>query len=294
MTTINLYREGQPRRPMQNGRVVSGGQRPVGPRPPSGGPRPVKRPPPPHLTGEFNRPVKKAVKKGVKKAAPNRAHDLGDEAFMPRQHPVKKAIKKGVKKAISTALVDPRAVKKVVKKVAKMARNLDVIRERQGISLTDDETLSNSIVGQNVEAIQKLLEEGNFESATNTVHKAILQTLTDLIPFAEQAVRDSGGRHGVYQINSMMSMILETLNSARAQSDRGQLAQHLIERVIQPAFKTMAEALVREFMVLDADLSTAHQTKVADVTREARNRLAGSVQSVYTTISADISKFMSG
>lgn len=242
--------------------------------------------------------MKKAVKKGVKKAAPNRAHDLGDEAFAPRrqyqQHPVKKAIKKGVKKSTSTALVDPRAVKKAVKKVAKMARNLDLIRERQGISLTDDETLSNSIVGQNVEAIQKLLEEGNFESATNTVHKAILQTLTDLIPFAEQAVRDSGGKHGVYQINSMMSMILETLNSARAQSDRGQLAQHLIERVIQPAFKTMAEALVREFMVLDADLATAHQTKVADVTREARNRLAGSVQSVYTTISADISKFMSG
>jgi len=289
MTTINLYREGQPRRPVQNGRVSSGGPRPPGPRPPSGGPRPVKRPPPPHLSGEFSRPVKKVVKK----VAYSRTHDIGevDSAPMPRQqHPVKKA----VKKSASTALTNPRAVKKAIKKVAKVARNLDRIRNRQGISLTDDETLSNSIVGKNVETIQKLLEDGNFESATNTVHKAILQTLTDLIPFAEQAVRDSGGRHGVYQINSMMSMILETLNSARAQSDRGQLAQHLVERVIQPAFKTLAEALVREFMTLDVDLSTAPQDKVSDLTRETRNRLASSVQSVYTTISTDLVKFMSG
>lgn len=231
--------------------------------------------------------MKKAIKKGVKKAAPNRAHDFND---LPREPmPVKKAVKKA-----SYALTDPRAVKKAVKKVAKIAHNLDLARERAGISLTDDDTLARSIVGQNVEAIQALLEEGNFESATNTVHKAILQTLTDLIPFAEQAVRDSGGRHGVYQINSMMSMILETLNSARAQSDRGQLAQHMVERVVQPAFKTMAEALVREFMILDADLSTAKPDKTQDLAREARNRLATSVQGVYNTMTEELLKFMSG
>lgn len=235
--------------------------------------------------------MKKAIKKGVKKAAPQRAHDFNDLAREPVR-PTKKAVKKAAPQ--SYALTDPRAVKKAIKKVAKIAHNLDLARERAGISLTDDETLSNSIVGQNVEAIQALLEEGNFESATNTVHKAILQTLTDLIPFAEQAVRDSGGRHGVYQINSMMSMILETLNSARAQSDRGQLAQHMIERVVQPAFKTLAEALVREFMTLDADLSTAKPDKTQDMARDTRNRLAQSVQGVYKTMTEELLKFMSG
>lgn len=261
----------------------------MGPRPPGAGPRPVKRPPPPHLTQ--GPAVKKAIKKGVKKAASQRAHDFNDLAQEPVR-PTKKAVKKAAPQ--SYALTDPRAVKKAIKKVAKIAHNLDLARERAGISLTDDETLSNSIVGQNVEAIQALLEEGNFESATNTVHKAILQTLTDLIPFAEQAVRDSGGRHGVYQINSMMSMILETLNSARAQSDRGQLAQHMIERVVQPAFKTLAEALVREFMILDADLSTAKPDKTQDMARDTRNRLAQSVQGVYKTMTEELLKFMSG
>lgn len=274
---IPLFNQGQPRkqlaRPMQNGRVATGGLRPPQPS------RPVKRPPPQHLQ---HIPVKKAVKK-----APQRGVDFND---LPRT-PVKKATQGAVKKAVKKAI-------KGVKKATKIANQLALIQERNSttgrITLTDDNTLQGSVVGKNVDEIQKLLEEGNFETATNTVHKALLQMYTDILPFAEQAVRDTGGRHGVYQATSLGSMILETLNSARAQADRGQLGQHLIERVVQPAFKSLAEALVREFMVLDADLSTARPEQTQELARDARNRLAASAQEAYKTISSETIKFMSG
>src|SRR6185503_14542040 len=96
------------------------------------------------------------------------------------------------------------------------------------ISKTD---LANveSIVGDKVEVIQNLLEQGNFESATNAMHKVLLQTLVDVLPFAENAIRKTEGAKGVYQINSLVSMILETLSSARSQADRGALAEHILE-----------------------------------------------------------------
>ncbi len=252
------------------------GARPQGPKVPHTGPRPGN-------PQQYQRPVKKAVKKAA------RAHEFTEFPEAARK-PVKKAAPR-----TSNEVVVRKAVKKAVKKVARIANTLQEINQDPNrIGLTDQETLQTSVVGKNVAAIQSLLEEGNFETATNTVHKSLLQTLIDLIPFAEQAVRESRGQRGLYQINSLSSMILETLNSARAQADRGQLAQHLVERVIQPAFKTLAEDLVREFMVLDADLSTARPGQDRELARETRNRIATRVQGMYNTISTELQKFLSG
>lgn len=161
------------------------------------------------------------------------------------------------------------------------------------ISKTD---LSNmqSIIGDKVEDIQALLADGKFESATNQMHTVLLQTLVDIIPYAEEAIRNSKGTKGVYQINSLAAMILETLNSARSQSDRGQLAHHLVERVLQPAFKLFAEALVREFMALDADISMAKPDQVQQILRDTRGRLANSLQQTYENMRNDTLKFLGG
>lgn len=157
-----------------------------------------------------------------------------------------------------------------------------------------DLTNIESIVGDKVEVIQDLLETGNFESATNALHKTLLQTLVDVLPYAEAAIRKTEGVKGVYQINSLVSMILETLSSARSQADRGALAQHILERTVQPVFKGIAEALVREFMALSADMSTAKPQDHDNIIRDTRARLATSIQSSYETMRSEIMQSMSG
>lgn len=161
------------------------------------------------------------------------------------------------------------------------------------ISKTDVANL-RSIIGDNVDNIQQLLEQGQFEAATNDMHKVLLQTLVDVLPYAEVAVRESEGKKGIYQINSLTSMILETLNSARAQSDRGQLAQHLIERVVQPVFKQMAESIVREFMTLESDLQNSPKSKTSEIVRDTRTRLADSFQQNYHSLTQSIMTNMAG
>lgn len=176
------------------------------------------------------------------------------------------------------------------------SRNVPALAEnprKPKISKTDLANL-DSIVGDKVEVIQDMLEQGNFESATNAMHKVLLQTLVDVLPFAEQAIRKTEGAKGVYQINSLVSMILETLSSARSQADRGALAEHILERTVKPVFKGIAEALVREFMALSADLSTARPNDVESIVRETRNRLATSVQSSYETLRSELVASMSG
>lgn len=200
----------------------------------------------------------------------------------------------------------PAPTRKPTKKPTKRATDLAVVPKdepastevvphgkKPKIGKTDLENM-RSIIGDKVEHIQQLLGDGNFESATNSMHTVLLQTLVDIIPYAENAIRESKGQKGVYQINSLASMILETLNSARAQSDRGQLASVIVERAVQPAFKLLAEALVREFMALSADLSTANKAEHDGILRDTRGRLAEAVQKSYHNISDSIIKQMAG
>ena len=92
-------------------------------------------------------------------------------------------------------------------KKTKEERNLMVIKK----TVTDNnrKTISKlktkgmrSIIGDSAEEIQQLLEVNANESAVSLMQKRLLQTLVDVLPYAEHAVRHSKGIRGVYQLNS--------------------------------------------------------------------------------------------
>lgn len=231
------------------------------------------------IVSDATRRSRQAVPNGRAKKRSSQA----DAKTRPTKTPLKKAPAKAVELPKARKTPNPPASNELV--VATPTR--------PKISKTDLDSV-RSIIGDKVEHIQQLLSEGNFESATNSMHTVLLQTLVDIIPYAENAIRDSKGQKGVYQINSLASMILETLNSARAQSDRGQLAQHIVTRAVQPAYKLLAESLVREFMTLSADLSTAPKSDMDKILRDTRSRLAETIQRSYQSVSESILKQMAG
>lgn len=150
-------------------------------------------------------------------------------------------------------------------------------------------------MGDQVEEIQALLAQGNLESASSRIHTSLLQMLVDVVPFAEERVRDEKSKTGIYQINALSSMILETLNSARAGQDRGLMCEHLLERIYRPMFRSIAESIVDAFLVMENDLSTAMtDERRRDAVRKQRDRLADTMNGIYADGRDKIQKFLAG
>jgi hypothetical protein len=142
-----------------------------------------------------------------------------------------------------------------------------------------------SILGDSAEEIQQLLEINNTDSATTLMQKRMMQTVVDLIPYAEHAVRKSKGARGVYQINSLLTSLRELMLDVQATKDKGSIGDAMVEKVIRPAFLDIGMKLVLEdervLKEIKDDLDPASYKAVRDVHRESLKRLAASIQEQY-------------
>jgi DNA-binding Xre family transcriptional regulator len=154
------------------------------------------------------------------------------------------------------------------------------------ISKMETDGSVKSILGDSAEVIQQMLESGHNDSATSLIHKRLLQSLVDLIPYAENNIRESKGARGVYQINSLITSIRELMIDAQSTKDRGALGDALVEKVIRPTFLDIGMELVQEDARLSAaikDLVTPavyRQIKVAQ--KESLSRIAHHINQKYT------------
>lgn len=150
-------------------------------------------------------------------------------------------IKKKKKKVVEE---EPVKKKKKATDVSTKVLNIST-RNDKGISKLDAGGLA-TILGGSAEQIQQLLEVGNNDSASALLNKRLLQTLVDLIPHAEENVRNTKGQRGVYQINSLITSVRELLSDLQASKDRGAIGDSLVERVVRPTFLDIGMALAQE------------------------------------------------
>lgn len=152
--------------------------------------------------------------------------------------PVKKK-----KKKVSTDLVPVKKKKRVDDVDLKVSKKTDVAA--RSISRLDAQA-RNSILGEDAENIQQMLEIGQNEGAMALIQKRLLQSLVDLLPHAENNVRETKGQRGVYQINSLITSVREILSDLQATKDRGAIGASLVEKIVRPAFLDIGMALVQE------------------------------------------------
>lgn len=138
-----------------------------------------------------------------------------------------------------------------------------------------------TIFGEKAEKIQQLLEINDTDSAVSLIYKRTLQSLVDLIPYAEYAVRKSKGARGVYQINSLISSMREIMVDIQSAQDRGMMGEHLISSVIKPTFGDIAQDIVKEYSMIGADAKSGMTDKEWERFRpllmESRARLADNI-----------------
>ena len=166
---------------------------------------------------------------------------------------------------------------------------------KKRISKTNSKKL-HSIVGDSAEQIQQMLEANDGDSARSLIHKKMMQSLIDLLPYAENNIRKSKGAKGVYQLNTMISSIRELLIDAQAMEDRGRLGELMIERLIAPAMLEIGTAIVQRLDMIKSDAKdrmddSAYKKFVSDVNNH-RNGLADIINSKFYELQDQIKQHM--
>lgn len=180
--------------------------------------------------------------------------------------------------------VGSKGAAKVGTAVAKVNRRIDKVTRLS--KLTAEEDIS-SIVADSRHEIQQLLETSDNDSASALMKKRMLQMLTDLLPYAENAVRTSKGSRGVYQVNSLITSIRELLIDLKGDQDRGQLGHHMVEQVVRPAFLDVGMSVVQEednfLRSIRDELSLADYKTVKQAHTAYVRAVAERVQAEYKT-----------
>jgi hypothetical protein len=142
-----------------------------------------------------------------------------------------------------------------------------------------------SIIGDSAEEIQQLLEVGKNDSATTLIQKRLLQSLIDVLPYAEHNVRATKGQRGVYQLNSLMTSLREVLIDLQATKDKGALGDTLVERIVRPTFLDIGMSLVQESERTNNDIkglvSPEVYKEVRRTHKESLDRMAEVIKRKY-------------
>jgi len=167
--------------------------------------------------------------------------------------------------------------------------------EKKRISKTNGKKLK-SIVGDSAETIQQMLELNEGDGARSLIYKKMLQSLVDLIPYAENNIRKTKGSRGVYQLNSMISSIRELLIDVQASEDRGRIGDLLVERLVAPTMLEIGTDIVQKLDLIKSDAkdrmdSSDYKRFVSDVNNH-RNSLADMINSKFYELKDQIQQHM--
>jgi hypothetical protein len=142
-----------------------------------------------------------------------------------------------------------------------------------------------SIIGDSAEEIQQLLEINNTDSATMLMQKRMMQTVVDILPYAEHAIRKSKGARGVYQINSLITSLRELMIDVQAVKDKGALGDAMVEKIIRPTFLDIGMQLVLEdermLKEIKDTVSINEYRAIRAIHQESLKRLAQNIQEKY-------------
>lgn len=151
-----------------------------------------------------------------------------------------------------------------------------------------------TLFGQRADSILRLLEnEDETDGALTLIHRTLLQTLVDVLPVVERAVRRSKGRHGVIPMNQLVSQMRELVTDIQALRDKGQLGASIVERVVRPAYLDIASQIALAFLEIENsaknrmtnDDFVSYRSEVLQFTKK---NLAHYIQAQYENIKNEV------
>jgi hypothetical protein len=158
-----------------------------------------------------------------------------------------------------------------------------------------------SILGQDAEDIQQMLENDQTDQALRYINKRLLQACVDMIAQIETGIRESNGRYGVHSFNGLITSIRELMIDLQATQDRGAIGETLTKDIIQPSYRDIGLEVMKEYSLILDDAKTLADN-VADSPRskqealtefrqrqvESRTRIGQYLQNSFFTVRDDL------
>ncbi len=234
-------------------------------------------------------------------------HALGAKGQQERSKPTaqERRKKRDLDRLVQAEDEERRAEEDSSKRRVAPSRELDVVPSKTSGKLTkaqarnlvalpdgvSDDTVKalRSRFGKRADAIIDMLDQGETDGAITTVQRTLLQTLVDVIPITEHAVRASNGRYGVYQFNQTISQVRELLNDLQATRDKGLLGQSIVDRCVRPSFLDIAGQIVLAFTTLNeaaaARMDAADAREFRAQSETMKKNLADYLMAQYHSVS---------
>lgn len=255
-------------------------------------------------SGSFNKTANKSSRfsieqpKSEPKPAPKRAvqEDYDDEDDeRPRQRAKKK---KTAPQAPKVALT-PAELKEIARAERVRSRALVPINPDTHQPIVSNKAvkfLETRFKGK-ADIVIEQLEAQDTDGAVALLTRSLLQMLVDLMPLAENAVRESRGTRGIHAMNQMVTSIRETLTDLQALRDKGLLGHRIVERTIRPAFMDIGSQIVLGFVDLESRARTsmnqenflAYQENLKEVKRSIAQYLEAQYREIQEQVIASLS-----
>ncbi len=153
-----------------------------------------------------------------------------------------------------------------------------------------------TMFGERSEKILQLLESDDTDPAMALIYKRLLQSLVDILPMAELAIRASKGTRGIYQFNQLIGSTRELMTDIQSAQDRGMMGTALMESVVKPAFSDMANDIVQEYGMIGADaklgMTAKEWSRFSVALKESRARLADKITKHYRRVNEETVSFL--
>ena len=137
------------------------------------------------------------------------------------------------------------------------------------------------------------LESGDTDRGISIFQKAMLATMLELIPIAEDQYRNSEGNANLlYALNAAISQSRELIADVDAGKDYAQLVQRLSVQVLEPIFLSLANNAVSEIFrfaaSIDGDIQPDRRRAVKDALNTLARDLAKLMQSAMVALNTQI------
>ena len=160
------------------------------------------------------------------------------------------------------------------------------------MALSEQVKGASSVFGLRQDAIRDALANKDVDHVISMFQEQAFATIVTLIPMAEEAYTKDKREHQMYALNAIISQGRELAADIAAMNNKKQLAQMLVDEVLNPAFKSILQHMLNEQLTLKALLADKiipgkQQQVVQEIDTSLRNN-ATSMTQIYDALAQEI------
>lgn len=161
-----------------------------------------------------------------------------------------------------------------------------------------NEDALDSLFGKDSEKIMSLISSAEEKDRGFSLFQVrMLMTLVDMIPLAEQRVRNQeASQSSVYGLNAMINSVRELINDMQANQEQSNLAGNIVEKVIFPIFSSFAHMYVTQAnnlkLAIHPHVKDNRYSKVEEAVMTTFKEIGGQTEVLYAKVFDDLRAFL--